>query len=154
MIMTTFMITCVNAGSAKLAVAVEHAGEQRSQRDEEQVRERPAQHLDGEIDTCRARRASSARTQDDERRGDHADAVTTNSTDAEGARDAVHELAHIVLRALHLYSAMTGTKACENAPSANRRRRKFGILKATRKASMNGAGAEGLRDRPCRGPGR
>jgi hypothetical protein len=32
---------------------------------------------------------------------------------------------------------MTGTKDCENAPSANRRRRKFGILKATRKASMS-----------------
>ena len=36
---------------------------------------------------------------------------------------------------LTLYSLMTGTKDCENDPSANRRRRKFGILYATRKAS-------------------
>ena len=35
-----------------------------------------------------------------------------------------------------LYSLMTGTKACENEPSANRRRRKFGILNATSQASM------------------
>src|SRR5687767_13860735 len=36
-----------------------------------------------------------------------------------------------------LYSETTGTKACENAPSANRRRMKFGILNATRNASMS-----------------
>ncbi len=35
------------------------------------------------------------------------------------------------------YSEMTGTKPCENDPSANRRRRKLGILMATRKASMS-----------------
>jgi hypothetical protein len=29
-----------------------------------------------------------------------------------------------------------GTKACENAPSANRRRSRLGILKATKKASV------------------
>jgi len=33
------------------------------------------------------------------------------------------------------YSVNTGTKAWENAPSADRRRRKFGIRKATKKAS-------------------
>ena len=36
-----------------------------------------------------------------------------------------------------LYSETTGTKACEKAPSANSRRMKFGILKATRKASIS-----------------
>ena len=36
-----------------------------------------------------------------------------------------------------LYSETTGTKACEKAPSANSRRMKFGILNATRKASMS-----------------
>src|SRR6056300_1062829 len=36
------------------------------------------------------------------------------------------------------YSESTGTKAWENAPSANRRRRKLGILKATKKASAAG----------------
>ena len=36
-----------------------------------------------------------------------------------------------------LYSDTTGTKACENAPSAVSRRRKFGILKATRNASIS-----------------
>ncbi len=35
-----------------------------------------------------------------------------------------------------LYSETTGTKACENAPSANSRRMKFGILNATRNASI------------------
>eukprot|EP00919_Chromeraceae_sp_WS-2016_P023889 GHVR01056681.1.p1 GENE.GHVR01056681.1~~GHVR01056681.1.p1 ORF type:complete len:155 (+),score=7.09 GHVR01056681.1:136-600(+) len=34
-----------------------------------------------------------------------------------------------------LYSDNTGTKACENAPSANKRRKKLGILKATKKQS-------------------
>src|SRR5688572_19850352 len=34
-----------------------------------------------------------------------------------------------------LYSDNTGTKACEKAPSANNRRRKLGILKATKNAS-------------------
>ena len=53
MIMTTFMITCVYAGSANLAVAVEHAGEQRAQRDEEQIGEGPAQHRHREVATCR-----------------------------------------------------------------------------------------------------
>src|SRR5688572_9663855 len=33
------------------------------------------------------------------------------------------------------YSDNTGTNACEKAPSANKRRRKFGILKATKNAS-------------------
>src|SRR6185436_2103551 len=33
-------------------------------------------------------------------------------------------------------SARIGTKACENAPSANRRRSRFGILNATKKASV------------------
>src|ERR1700690_671170 len=37
-----------------------------------------------------------------------------------------------------LYSDTTGTNDWENAPSANRRRRKFGILYATRKASAIG----------------
>jgi hypothetical protein len=37
---------------------------------------------------------------------------------------------------LCLYSLITGTKAWLNDPSANRRRRKFGILKATSQASM------------------
>src|SRR5687768_13122043 len=35
-----------------------------------------------------------------------------------------------------LYSASTGTNACEKAPSANSRRRKLGSLKATKKASV------------------
>jgi len=35
-----------------------------------------------------------------------------------------------------LYSARIGTNACENAPSAKRRRRRFGILNATKKASV------------------
>ena len=35
-----------------------------------------------------------------------------------------------------LVSARIGTKACEKAPSANRRRSRFGILKATKKASV------------------
>ena len=35
-----------------------------------------------------------------------------------------------------LYSVSTGTKATEKAPSANSRRRKLGILKATKKASV------------------
>ena len=36
-----------------------------------------------------------------------------------------------------LYSETTGTKAWENAPSANSRRMKFGILNATRNASIS-----------------
>jgi hypothetical protein len=36
------------------------------------------------------------------------------------------------------YSDSTGTKACENAPSANSRRRKFGMRNATKKASAAG----------------
>ncbi len=36
-----------------------------------------------------------------------------------------------------LYSETTGTNACENAPSANSRRMKFGILNATRNASIS-----------------
>ena len=36
-----------------------------------------------------------------------------------------------------LYSETTGTNACENAPSANSRRMKLGILNATRNASMS-----------------
>ena len=35
-----------------------------------------------------------------------------------------------------LYSARIGTNACENAPSANIRRSRLGILKATKKASV------------------
>jgi hypothetical protein len=35
-----------------------------------------------------------------------------------------------------LASARIGTKACENAPSANRRRSRLGILKATKNASV------------------
>src|SRR3981189_3188076 len=35
-----------------------------------------------------------------------------------------------------LYSASTGTNACENEPSANRRRSRFGMRKATKKASV------------------
>ncbi len=35
-----------------------------------------------------------------------------------------------------LYSERTGTKACENAPSANRRRSRLGMRKATKKASV------------------
>ena len=35
-----------------------------------------------------------------------------------------------------LYSARIGTKACENAPSANNRRSRFGNLKATKNASV------------------
>src|SRR5258706_12960870 len=34
------------------------------------------------------------------------------------------------------YSARIGTKACEKAPSPNRRRRRFGMRKATKKASV------------------
>ena len=54
---------------------------------------------------------------------------------------------HVVYQCLDLwqrnrffrYSESTGTKAWENAPSANqRRRRKLGILKATKKASAAG----------------
>src|SRR5688572_4147756 len=37
---------------------------------------------------------------------------------------------------LFLYSARIGTNACEKAPSANRRRSRLGILKATKKASV------------------
>jgi len=37
---------------------------------------------------------------------------------------------------LLLYSARIGTKACENAPSAKIRRKRFGSLKATKKASV------------------
>ena len=37
---------------------------------------------------------------------------------------------------LFLYSPRMGTKACEKAPSANRRRSRFGSLKATMKASV------------------
>ncbi len=44
-----------------------------------------------------------------------------------------------------LYSEMTGTKACENAPSAVRRRMKFGILNATRKASISGPAPKEIR---------
>ena len=36
------------------------------------------------------------------------------------------------------YSEITGTNACENAPSAKNRRSRFGILNATAKASMTG----------------
>ena len=36
------------------------------------------------------------------------------------------------------YSDTTGTKACENAPSPVLRRRKFGILKTRKKASIAG----------------
>ena len=35
-----------------------------------------------------------------------------------------------------LYSASTGTNACENAPSAKRRRSRLGMRKATKKASV------------------
>ena len=35
-----------------------------------------------------------------------------------------------------LYSAKTGMKACEKAPSANNLRKKFGILKATKNTSV------------------
>jgi hypothetical protein len=35
-----------------------------------------------------------------------------------------------------LYSARMGTKACENAPSANRRRSRLGMRKAMLKASV------------------
>ena len=35
-----------------------------------------------------------------------------------------------------LCSARTGTKACEKAPSANSRRSRFGMRKATKKASV------------------
>ena len=38
---------------------------------------------------------------------------------------------------LFLYSPKIGTKACENAPSANRRRSRLGSLKATKKASVS-----------------
>jgi hypothetical protein len=36
-----------------------------------------------------------------------------------------------------LYSPRIGTNACEKAPSANRRRSRLGILKATKKASVS-----------------
>jgi hypothetical protein len=36
-----------------------------------------------------------------------------------------------------LYSARMGTKACENAPSANNRRSRLGMRKATKKASVS-----------------
>src|ERR1700687_2143912 len=40
-----------------------------------------------------------------------------------------------------LYSASTGTNACENAPSAKRRRSRFGMRNATKKASVASAAA-------------
>ena len=44
-----------------------------------------------------------------------------------------------------LYSEITGTKACEKAPSAVSRRMKFGILNATRKASIRGPAPKEIR---------
>ena len=62
-------------------------------------------------------------------------------------RDVVDQRLGLLLAPLAvLYSARIGTKACENAPSANRRRSRLGSRKATKKASVGEPGAEGAGD--------
>ena len=48
------------------------------------------------------------------------------------------ELACLGMALCVRYSEMTGTNACEKAPSAKKRRMRFGILNATVNASMTG----------------
>ena len=45
---------------------------------------------------------------------------------------------------LALVSAKIGKKACEKAPSANKRLKKFGILNATKNASVNSLAPKSL----------
>ncbi len=57
-------------GQRELAVAVENAGEQRAQRDEEQVRKRPAQHRRRQVPLVGLVVPARRKRQDDERRAD------------------------------------------------------------------------------------
>ncbi len=57
--------------------------------------------------------------------------LTANSTAPSVPETPATQLAHLLFAMPVLNSEITGTKDCEKAPSANSRRRKFGILKAT-----------------------
>jgi hypothetical protein len=73
---------------------------------------------------------------DDERRGDDADQRRDEERAPRGARARARRIRASSRRRLRAILAEHGTKACENAPSANRRRSRFGIRKATTKASI------------------
>ena len=73
-IITTLSTTDVNAGSANLLIAVEHAAGERGERHEQQVGEGPAQHLDGQLELAGLLRREARRADaDDHRRDDHAE---------------------------------------------------------------------------------
>ena len=126
--MTMFSSDRRERGHRESLVAVQHAAGERRERDEQQVRERPAQRLDGQLElSSRFEAKPGAQTADEHGRDDHADNRYDRENPAERAGDRVDQLAHLVVLRLARYSATTGTNACENAPSANSRRSRFGI---------------------------
>ena len=68
-----FISVDVNAGTRKLPVAVEDAAGERRERDEQQVRESPAQHLDREVEPRAIDAKSRREQQHEQRRRDDAD---------------------------------------------------------------------------------
>ena len=72
-----------------------------------------------------------------QRRGDDAEQRDDEQAERQQRGDMVDQQLRLLSSPRRfLYSARIGTKACENAPSANRRRSRLGILNATKNASV------------------
>jgi ribosomal protein S20 len=115
----------------KALPGVQDAGRQRHQRHEADVGEHPARHQH------RGRSPSAPSHQPDQhRRGHHARAQVTSSTQASTVATASTRPRVAASPSRARVAASNGTKACENAPSANSRRNRLGMRKATLKASV------------------
>jgi hypothetical protein len=124
-------------GDGEPPMRVQHAARERRQRDEQDVGEREPQHVGREREAPVFAAEARREQQDQCRRRDDADRRDGKQGDAERARDAADELTRLRMAPVRAYRDH-GTNACENAPSANRRRSRFGILNATANASMTG----------------
>jgi hypothetical protein len=80
---------------------------------------------------------------DQQGRAGHAQRADADQDQEQHAADAIDQGLGLGFAARLRYSARMGTKACENAPSANSRRSRLGRRKATKKGVGHHAGAEG-----------
>ena len=145
--MPTLSATGDRAGSQEVAVGVEDAHGQRGQPHEEEVREHEAGQAHGQLARCGVREEAGRHDADDPRRGQDAQEGQTAAGAAASAPATARSMRELSARErVVAYSVKTGMKADERAPSATRRRRRFGRRKATKKASVTRPGAEGPGD--------
>ena len=89
-------------GHGELAVAVQHAAGERRQRDEEDVGEGPAQHVDREVEAIAVGAETRREQQHQQRRGDDADDRDHRQEPGHRAHRPVDQFADLVAFALDL----------------------------------------------------